>query len=115
MISPANPFARIDKRMVIGALKATRSQGEDVLSAQRATLLSNARVPQLVGTYLMIVGGIATATVFGAPVGIPLLAAGWWSRRRGVRNIAAVEAGFHEYVATGPMSSPAPSREPSSA
>lgn len=93
-----NPFTLLDKQMVIGALKATRSTDPDVLYAQKASLLSSARFPRMAGTYLMIVGGLCTVTILLAIIGIPLLIAGWWFRKRGARSIAAVEEGFKEYA-----------------
>jgi hypothetical protein len=92
-----NPFTLLDKQMVIGALKATRSTDPDVLYAQKATLISSAKFPKLAGTYMMVLGGLCTITILLSFIGIPLMIAGWWFRHRGSKSIAAVEEGFKEY------------------
>lgn len=96
----ASPFVTVDRQDVIGTLKATGSRDPDVLYAQKKTLLQAVRFPKMAGTYLMIVGALCTALVLLAFIGIPLLIAGWWLRRRGVRNIETVEAAYSEFVAS---------------
>jgi hypothetical protein len=46
----------------------------------------------------MVMGGLLTITILGAFIGIPLLILGWWMRRRGVRNLETVEAGYAEFL-----------------
>lgn len=92
-------MSRIDKETVLSALRATRSCDAEVLRAHRATLLANARFPALLGTWLMILGAIVSLTVLLAVLGLPMVAAGWRCRKRGLDNVAAVEAGFHEHAA----------------
>jgi hypothetical protein len=97
-----SPFTSIDKQTVIGALKATRSTDADVLHAQKATLMQSARFPKLAGTYVIVMGILCTVTILLAIIGIPLLFLGGWMRRRGSRNLTAVEDGFKEYLSTVP-------------
>jgi hypothetical protein len=49
---------------------------------------------------LMVAGGLMTLTVIGAIVGVPSLLFGWFVWHRRAHNIAAVEAGFAEYLAS---------------
>jgi hypothetical protein len=46
----------------------------------------------------MVMGGLLTVTILGAFLGIPMLILGWWMRRRGVRNLETVEAGYAEFL-----------------
>jgi hypothetical protein len=56
----------------------------------------------MAGTYIIVLGILCTVTILLAIIGIPLLFLGWWMRRRGSNNVAAVEAGFKEYLSTVP-------------
>ncbi|MGE3166131.1 MAG: hypothetical protein AB7O52_14585 [Planctomycetota bacterium] len=94
-----SPFLSLDQQRVVGFLRSIGTRDPDVLHAQKANLDSLAKFPKYVGVYLMVLGGLLTATVLGAFLGIPLLIFGWWVRRRGVRNIATVEAGYGEFMA----------------
>jgi hypothetical protein len=89
---------KLDKPTVIGFFKSANSRDPDVLHAQKSNLLSLARFPKLVGTYLMVMGGLCTVLILTAFIGIPLLFFGWWMRKRGVSNLKVVEAGFAEFV-----------------
>jgi hypothetical protein len=93
-----NPFLKMDKQMVLGFLKSTGSRDPDVLHTQKAALMSAAKFPKVVGIYLMVVGGLMTAMILLAFMGIPLMILGWWLRGRGNRNVAIVEETYNEYV-----------------
>ena len=93
-----SPLLRLDKPMVIGYFKAAGSRDSDILHTQKMNLLSLAKFPKLVGTYLMIVGGLCTILILLAPIGIPLIIFGWWMRKRGVNNLKIVEAGWQEFA-----------------
>jgi hypothetical protein len=93
-----SPFLSLDKTTVIGFLKSTGSRDTDVLYTQKRNLESAARFPKLAGVYLMVVGGLMTVMILTAFIGIPLLILGWWMRRRGIRNLQAVEEGYADYV-----------------
>lgn len=98
-----SPFISIDKRAVIGALKATGSTDLDVLYAARAKLAGAAAVPRWLGIGLLAAAipvGWSRAGVVGS---IALLLLGWWFLRRGVHNVRMVELGFAEHVATVPQ------------
>jgi hypothetical protein len=47
-------------------------------------------------------GALLTVTILGAFLGIPMLILGWWMRRRGVRNLETVEAGYAEFLGSQP-------------
>lgn len=102
MIAPANPnpFARLDKQSVIGTLKASGSRDPDVLHAQKAALLGPLKIPRIAGVICILSGAFLTLTLIGAFIGIPMILFGWWFWRRGGKNIAAVESGYTEYLAT---------------
>ena len=93
-----SPLLNLDRQAVIGFLKSTGTRDPDVLHTQRSKLLSAAKFPKLVGTYLMIVGGLCTLLILLAPIGIPMIGFGWWMRRRGVRNLAVVDEAWSEYA-----------------
>ena len=95
-----NPFTKMDKQSVVGVLKATGSRDADVLHSQRTELLSPARHLQLLGIICMAIGAIFTVTVILAIAGSPCVIFGWWCWRFGKRNIAAVDAGYGEYLAS---------------
>lgn len=93
-----SPFLKLDRSMVIGYLKSTGSKDPDVLHTQKAELLSAAKFPKMAGVYLMVLGALMTILIVTAFIGIPLLALGWWMRRRGVANVQVVEDAYAEYV-----------------
>lgn len=93
-----NPLVVMDRQSVLGQLKSTGSKDEDVLYAARSSLMSRAKFSRGAGTYVMILGGLLSLTIIGAFLGIPLLGIGWWMRRRGARNVQAVEVTYEEYI-----------------
>ena len=98
MLIERSPFLKLDTSQVIGYLKSTGSMDPDMLHTQKATLLSLAKFPKYVGTYLMVVGALCTALILLAFIGIPLIFLGWWMRRRGVKNLETVEAGWSQFT-----------------
>ena len=107
-----NPFTKMDKQSVIGALKATSSRDLDVLHSQKIELLSLPKQLKLLGIICMAGGAIFTVTIILAFFGIPIGIFGWWCWSFSKKNIAAVETGYAEYVAsvsTGGMSANAAS------
>lgn len=97
-----SPMLKLDTSQVIGYLKSAGSRDPDILHTQKAHLVSLAKFPKFVGTYLMVVGGLCTALVLLAVIGVPLLIFGWWIRSRGVKNVQVVEAGWAEFMASTP-------------
>lgn len=95
-----NPFTKMDKQSVIGAFKATGSRDPDILYSQKNELLSPAKQLKLCGIICMVVGAFFTITVILAIAGIPFVIFGWWCWSFGKKNIAAIEAGYAEYVGT---------------
>jgi hypothetical protein len=93
-----NPFLKVDKQMVLGFLKSTGSRDPDVLHTQKASLMSAARFPKMVGIYLMVLGGLMTIMILTAIIGIPMMGLGWWLRGRGVKNVQIVEETYNEYL-----------------
>jgi hypothetical protein len=95
-----NVFVKLDKATVVGILKSGGSRDPDVLHAQKEALLSPVRSFKVWALILMVAGGLMTLTVIGAIVGVPSLLFGWFVWHRRAHNIAAVEAGFAEYLAS---------------
>ena len=99
-----NPFTKIDKQSVIGTLKATGSRDSDILYAQKAKLLAPNNNLKIL-SYILIGGGaLLTLTFILAIAGIPLALFGIWMWRFSSKNIAAIEAGYSEYLASSPAS-----------
>jgi hypothetical protein len=96
----ANPFTKLDKQSVVGTLKASGSDDPDVLHATKRQLLAAGKHLRLLGVICIVVGAFFTVTVILAIVGIPCILFGWWCWHFGTKNVAAVEAGFTEYVGT---------------
>ncbi len=93
-----SPFLKLDKQMVIGELKSVGSRDPDVLHNKKTQIMTIAKFPKHAGLYIMVMGGLCTALILLAFIGIPLLILGWWMRRRGVANVAVVEAGWNEFM-----------------
>jgi hypothetical protein len=100
-----NPFQKLDKQSVIGALKATGSRDPDVLYAQKNQLLTAPKHLKLLGMILMVGGAFFTITVILAIAGIPFAIFGWFCWSFGKKNIAAVEEGYAEYLGAAKASS----------
>jgi hypothetical protein len=93
-----SPLLNLDKQTVVGFFKAAGSRDPDILHSQKKHLISLAKFPKLAGIYVMVMGALLTITILGAFIGIPMLILGWWMRRRGVRNLQTVEAGYAEFL-----------------
>lgn len=96
-----NPFTKLDKQTVIGTLKATGSQDNDILYAQKAKMLAPQKNLKLLSIILIVSGVLFTVTVVLAIAGIPFALFGIWMWRFSAKNIAAVESGYSEYVGEG--------------
>lgn len=88
----------IDRQGAIGELKTAGTRDPDILHATKANLIAAVKFPRMMGTYVMLMGGLLSLTIIGAFLGIPMLLAGWWLRRKGVRNIETVEAAYAEFT-----------------
>jgi hypothetical protein len=96
----ANPFISIDQQTAFGTFKSTGSRDPDVIYAQKQTILApytNLKRMAVVG---FVSGGIFTAMIFMAWFGIPILIASWLLWRFQAKQIANVEAGYAQYLAT---------------
>ncbi len=93
-----NPFVTVDKHTVIGRLRASGSRDPDVLRAQKVTMIRSLRIPKLMGAGLLMAGVVGSLTFAGPVAGLSILVAGAWLWRLGARNVAAVEAGYSEFV-----------------
>ena len=98
MLTGGNPFVVVDKQAVIGGLRAIGSRDPDILRAEKLAMIRSLRLPKLLGAGLLLAGLVLSRTMAGLAAGIPLLLAGLWLWWRGARNVAAVEAGYSEFV-----------------
>jgi len=97
-----SPFLKLDQQTVLGYFKAAGSRDPDILHSHKATLTSLGRFPKLAGIYVMVVGALCTITILLSFIGIPALILGWWMWRRGVNNLATIDAGYSEFVGAVP-------------
>ena len=71
MTNERSPLLKLDRSTVIGYLKSANTRDPDILHTQKTHLLSLAKFPKLVGTYLMVVGAL-TAVSFVTAVDDPV-------------------------------------------
>ena len=90
-------FLKLDKSMVIGELKSVGSKDPDMLHTRLVHIRTMAAFPKNVGIYIMVMGGLCTALILLAFIGIPLLIFGWWLRKRGLSNLKVVEEAWNEF------------------
>lgn len=90
----------MDRQSVVGALKATGSRDADVLHSQRNELLSAPEAIEIARPHLHDDRCDLHRDVILAIVGIPCVIRGWWCWRFGKHNIAAIEAGYTQYLAS---------------
>lgn len=95
-----SPFLKLDKSMVLGELKSAGSKDPDVLHTKLVHIRTMAAFPKNVGIYIMVMGGLCTAMILLAFIGIPLLIFGWWLRKRGLANLKVVEEAWNEFNGT---------------
>ncbi len=85
-------------REVTTRLKAIGSTDPDILYAAK-TELDRVFVHQKVAGIVVAIGGmLMSLTMFLAPVGIPVIAAGVWCWRRGVQNLEVVKAAHQAFI-----------------
>lgn len=105
------PVSKLNRQQVIGALRATNSQDEDVLYAKKEELLAESRRMKLLGILPFIVGGAMSLTIVGALIGIPVILFGWYVRRTIKQNIQVVDSAYAEYRQSL-KSTPSPTLQP---
>jgi hypothetical protein len=90
-------------QQVIGMLKMTGSTDADVLFAAKEEFGSTFATQRFQGLMLLIVGALSSITIILAIIGVPVAIFGWWMWRKGIRNVATVEAAYSSYLgASGP-------------
>ena len=91
---------KLDRQMVLGALKATGSSDPDVLYARKEELLAERKgaTGQFMAWGLIVVGALGTLMVILAPIGIPSLIYGVWLQRRLSKLKEVAETTFTEYL-----------------
>jgi hypothetical protein len=91
-------FNLVAPAAVMGALKATGSTDRDVLYAAKEEFAARYRPLRWFGIWGLVSGGLATALVITAFIGIPLMVLGWWWLRRARGNLATIEATYATYT-----------------
>lgn len=92
-----NPLQAIDRRVVRRVFRAVGSRDPDVLRANKGSLLRMARIPRVAGVLVLALGlALGAAGRFATGVGIAAVGAWLWSR--GLRNAAAIEAGYADFL-----------------
>ena len=89
---------RLEKESVMEALRAVGSRDPDVLRDRVRSLARPVRVQEAAGIGLVSLGVVAAFVAPGPVVGVPVALLGWLLWRRGTRNVAALEAGYVEFV-----------------
>jgi len=91
-------LADTSPQQVLGVLKATGST--DLLFAAKEEFGSTFATQRFQGMGLLVVGALSSITIILAIIGVPVAVFGWWLWRKGVRNIATVEAAYAGYLET---------------
>ncbi len=105
-VSPAggNPFHKLDRQSVIGALKSTGSNDPDVLYAKKQELAAANKHLRLVSYIAMPFGVLLTIMLITAVFGIPFFFFGLWLWYFSKKNLAVVDGAYNEYLSTIPAS-----------
>jgi hypothetical protein len=98
MITSQVKFNLLTREQVLGYLKSTGSRDQDVLLAAKEEFASNYRPIKWFGIWAMVCGGLMTALIVMAPLGIPLFILGIWWYRRARKNANMIEGTFNEYL-----------------
>lgn len=96
----SNPFSSVDQQTAFGTFKGSGTRDPDVLYAQKETMLAPYKNLKRLAIIGAVVGALFTITVFMAFFGIPILVASWLLWRFQAKQVANVEAGYAQYLAS---------------
>ena len=88
----------VSQNQLVGALKATGSRDPDVLFAAKEATMAQQRQLKLIATVFMVLGGVLTASIIGAIVGVPMLGGAFWLRRVVSRNLEEADATLRSFM-----------------
>lgn len=91
-------FGVVTHQQVIGALKATGSTDPDVLAAALDQFAAPYRPLKWFGIWGMVTGGLCTAFIILAFIGIPIFIFGVWAFRRAKKNALTIHEAYAEYM-----------------
>lgn len=93
-------FRKLDSRAVVGMFKSTGARDPDMLHAERQRLMAQPKQLKLLAMIMIVIGGFFTVTVILAIAGIPFVLFGIWMWFFSKKQLAAIESGYAEYVAS---------------
>lgn len=96
----SNPFSSVDQQTAFGMFKGAGTRDPDVLYAHKETMLAPYKNLKRLAIIGAAVGGLFTIMVFMAFFGIPILIASWLLWRFQAKQVANVEAGYAQYLAS---------------
>ena len=95
----SSPFSSISEQAALGILKASGSRDRDVLYAQKETMLAPYVNLKRLAVICFVCGGLFTAMIFMAWIGIPVLIGAWLLWRFQAKQVANIEAAYSQYTA----------------
>ena len=98
----SNPFSPISQQGAFGTFKAVGSTDPDVLFAHKEVLLGPYKNLKRLAILGYVSGGLFTIMIFMAWFGIPVLIASWFLSRFQAKQVANIEAGYAQFLATAP-------------
>ena len=95
-----NPFGIVDEVAVMGALRDLGTRDPDALRDRKRALLRSLRWLERAGFVLLLLGAALLMVWRLWPVALAAVVLGAWLWLRGRRNMAAVEAGYSQFLKT---------------
>jgi hypothetical protein len=95
-----NPLSPVNQQTAFGTFKESGSRDKDVVYAQKETMLAPYKNLKRLAVIGLVIGGLFTITVFMAFFGIPCVIGSWLLWRFQARQVANIEAGYAQYLAS---------------
>ena len=99
-VDTQTPFRKLDSRAVVGMFKSTGARDPDTLHAERLRLMAQPKQLKLLSMLLIGIGAFFTVTVILAIAGVPAVLFGIWMWFFSKKQMAAIESGYAEYLAS---------------
>ena len=98
-------FLFSDKQAVTGAFKATGSKDPDVLYTTKQAMIGPTKFIITLSWVMTAAAVLLSLTIIGAFVGIPMILACWYIRRKCKNYVSNVESAYAVYVNQVPLTS----------